>query len=496
MAMSGTRAHPVYSGTALSSFERLKLGRKHGRYDFGRFDKLTGSSYYLGKGSIGDMEVACNFLFTKSRWGVLSEERNPGGIVYLDLVFTEPPDCRLKGAEVKLTLDEDDEDLRRHFASGKPPPKPLVPVHITEHGPQKLHGDERAAFRTVDNSFMPEISASGFGNVGGVGRKSQHQQVVRSNWRFSSSAMPDKRNRATTLKWQLSENELDRQPRHSNRFHTGFAFEHDGQPFFMQVEVSGELESTTSDLKHKVKRRFRRLKFPAEPQTATTLVNFGGRNNAYKDPLDQERNTLQQRMVAANMSTVPLVSENPRGVGVNGPFYHVGAETEEAAIEEETEDVSDEQPYITNRLTDAGMAQLREEAMAVLSLGQTSTRDILRQTEPASQPAQAEGSRPSDDAGADSGIPMQTQTNEPDTPSAAASVSDTSSATLQDGPATPLASSEQIVRLLGEANLPPLLQLIILWLMSIGTRRKQMEETRLLSDDAATPRNVTTCTAN
>ncbi|KAK8106460.1 hypothetical protein PG999_009819 [Apiospora kogelbergensis] len=472
--MPATIAHPVYSGTALSLTERLRLGRKYGRYDFGRFDQLTGSSYYLGKGSIGEMEVACNFLFTKSRWGVLSEARNPGGIVYLDLVFTEPPDCRLKGASVKLTLDEDDEDLRRHFAAGKPPPRPRVPVHITEHGPQKLRGEDQEAMHATKSSFVPQVNAGSFGGFGGVGRETQQQQVKRSNWRFSSQAVPNRKNRATTLQWDLNENELDRQPSHSNRFHTGFAFEHDGQPFFMQVEVSGHLESTTSDLKHKVRRRFKRFKFPAEPQSATTLVNFGGRNNAYKDPLDQERDSLQWRMVEANMSTVPLVSGMQHG---NKRLYQASAEMEEVTMEEETEDVSVgqiEQPYTTNLLTATETAQLRADAMSVLSLGQSSTTTILQSAETrqaAAQSSRSDMPEARDDHNAES---VQTRT---DDSSETLTANDCdSTATEQDDGTKPPVDSAQLQRLLQEANLPPLLQLIILWLMSLGMKRPQLEK--------------------
>ncbi|KAI0841007.1 hypothetical protein F5Y06DRAFT_235259 [Hypoxylon sp. FL0890] len=78
MSISETRCHPVYSGAALPWQERLQLGRRYGKYDFGRFERLEGSVHYIGQGKIGDVEVACKFLFRESRWGVLTPDKNPG----------------------------------------------------------------------------------------------------------------------------------------------------------------------------------------------------------------------------------------------------------------------------------------------------------------------------------------------------------------------------------------------------------------------------------
>lgn len=474
--MSGSTPHPIYSGVALSRRERFKLGRKYGKYDFGRFDQVRGSSYYLGKGSVGDMEVACNFLFTKSRWGVLTPDKNPGGVVYLDLDFTEPPDCRLKGATVQLTLDDEDEDLRRHFASGKPPPRPQVPVQITEHGPQQLHGETVRVMKTTRKAFIPEINTGAFGGIGGVGRESQQQEFIRSNWRLSSQPLPNHFGRPTTMRWDINENQLERQSDHPNTFHTAFAFEHDGQPFFMQVEVGGHLESTTSDLKHQVKRRFRRFRFPAEPRAATTMVNFGGRENAYKTPLDELARSIPDQMVRANMRQVPRVRRARTG---QEPLYQVSAETEETSIDEVAGDAEDEligQSYITNQLTAPEAEELRAGAMAVLSLGQPPARNLF-QPERTRPPLRSGGvDLPDARNDTEEGPPASTPT---DADGSAELESDATA--RQDDTTSPPASAEQMERLLQEAKLPLVLQLIILWLMSLGAKRPQLEQRRLLS---------------
>ncbi|KAI1421344.1 hypothetical protein F5Y12DRAFT_718526 [Xylaria sp. FL1777] len=301
-----SNTHPVYTGNALSRQERWQLGRKFGKYDFNQFRPLQASTHFLGKGKIGEMEVACKFLFQKSRWGVLNLERNPAGVLYLDLVFTEPPGCYLRGATIILTLDEHDGDLQRHFSIKDKTQTPL-PVHVTEHGPHNLVGQLKTREKLRTRQFLPSLNTGGFVEIGGMGQKSKVREVQESQWRFSSQTMPDRSGLATTLRWDLSESDLDRQPKHTNTFHTAFAFQHDGQPFFIRLEVSGVLENIASNLLYKTKQKLKKFKFPGEPQTATTLVNFGGRDNGYTQPLDELARTIPSEMVHANMVPVDQV---------------------------------------------------------------------------------------------------------------------------------------------------------------------------------------------
>lgn len=109
------------------------------------------------------------------------------------------------------------------------------------------------------------------------------------------------------LQWQITENELETQSLHSNVVHTAFSFVHGGQPFFMRVEVSGRLESRTSDLGHQIRHKMRKLKFPANPHNAryaTTLVNFNGRHK-FTTPLDGLVQGLEFAMEHDNM-TAPV----------------------------------------------------------------------------------------------------------------------------------------------------------------------------------------------
>ncbi|KAJ2988326.1 hypothetical protein NUW58_g4035 [Xylaria curta] len=359
-----SNAHPVYTGNVLSRQERWQLGRKFGKYDFDQFRPLQTSDHFLGKGKIGDMNVACKFLFRKSRWGVLAPDRNPGGILYVDLVFTEPPDCYLRGASIILTLDEHDTDLQHHF-SIKNNTRDRLPVHITEHGPQHLLGQSKRVEKFRTRQFIPSVSAAGF-EVGGMGQESKTRKVQESQWRFSSAQLPDRSGRAVGLRWDLCESDLDRQPKHKNTFHTALAFEHDGQPFFIRVEVNGTLESTALNLIHKTKTKLKKLKFSGESQTATTLVYFGGRDNCYTQPLDELARRIPSEMVHANMKpadqvqTLQTSKTEAQGSDVPDDMTLVNewASSDEVPISQAPTEVPDEDE----------MAELKENILALMAL--------------------------------------------------------------------------------------------------------------------------------
>ncbi|KAI1757590.1 hypothetical protein F4782DRAFT_525400 [Xylaria castorea] len=282
--------------------------RKFGRYDFKRFDHLVSQHASLGAASLGKIHVDCKFLFKKSKWGTL-EGRDSAGIVYLDLAFSQPSDCRLKSATVQVTLDDDDEHLVQQF----PPQASRPPVQIVKYGPRHMTGEPQYERIAIHNRFIPSVEVGPFGGAGGVGRESAKVTVRECRWMFESHLMTGGRKRGMNnwaykvLQWQITENELETQSLHSNTVHTAFSFVHGGQPFFMRVGVSGKLESRTSDLGHQIRHTMRKLKFPSNPQSAryaTTLINFNGRHK-FTTPLDGLVQGLELAMEHDNM-TAPV----------------------------------------------------------------------------------------------------------------------------------------------------------------------------------------------
>lgn len=292
---------PCLRGRQMSAGPRLS--RKYGRWDFDRFDDVAPDVASAGGAYLGKSHVDCRFLFRKSKWGMLGAQ-DSAGIIYLDLTFDQPSHCRLRSATVKVTLDDEDEDLALHFPSSK---RSRKPVQIGEHGPRHMRGGPRYETVTRRKVFMPSLDVGGFGGVGGMGSDTAAMQVRECHWTFTSHLMTDSRKKRKAgwsykvLKWELSENELDPQADHPNVVHVAFSFVHGDQPFFMRVEVSGKLDSVRSDTSERIRRGIRRLKLsPSADGTshATTLINFNGRK--FTTPLDGEVRKLEEAMENEN----------------------------------------------------------------------------------------------------------------------------------------------------------------------------------------------------
>lgn len=288
--------------------------RKFGRYDFKRFDHLISQHASLGDASLGKIHVDCRFLFQKSKWGTF-EGHKSAGIVYLDLAFSQPSDCRLKNATVQVTLDDDDEHLVRQFPSRNS----KRPVHIVKHGPRHMTGEPLYQRISTHTRFIPSVEMSPFGGVGGMGKESEKVTVRECRWMFESHLKSGHRKRGDdnwaykVLQLQITENELETQSLHSNTVHTAFAFVHGRQPLFMRVEVSGKLESRTSDLRHQISNKMRKLKLPAtsnRARYATTLINFTDQER-FTTPLDGLVRGLELAMEHENM-TPPVEVERPQ----------------------------------------------------------------------------------------------------------------------------------------------------------------------------------------
>jgi len=276
-----------------------RRNQKYGRYDFERFDHLSSSLANIGYNNFHKVNVNCRFLFKKSRWGVLGENKNPAGIIYLDLTFDQPKDCQLHSATVIVTLDDKDEELRAIDkglrVSRRSPSDSRCPVNLTEcYGPKGFAGPEKTAISKKSLHFTPSAQFGGFG-LGGLGFDRESSSKYSSRWKFSGNLQGKNSTDWTykTLRWELSENDLDTQSTHSNEVHTAFTFEHGGQPFFMRVEIKGKLKKMHARVKDKL------MKFPSSANkddgSIVTLINFGN-HMRFQTPLDERAKELAYEM--------------------------------------------------------------------------------------------------------------------------------------------------------------------------------------------------------
>lgn len=274
-----------------------KQQRGYGRCDYERFDHITTSHVNAGRGKIGEVEVDCRFFFTKSRWGYLGSdygsEGTPGGIIYLDLDFHQPSDCRLRAATVVVTLTDHDNEHQR------PVTHPTSrPVKFTSHyGPRHMRGAERAMQKRTIKQFTPHVEVMGQG-AGGLGVNKERLLITTSRWNFSGHLGSTKgSNWDNQLKWVLEENFHEKQSMHSNVIHTGFAFEHNASRFFMTVEVTGKLVRTRDQLRQS-------LRFKHGEKAVTIKFEW---KNGYSCPalLDNIARDLHLAMEHENRRSIP-----------------------------------------------------------------------------------------------------------------------------------------------------------------------------------------------
>lgn len=274
--------------------------RRFGKYD--RFQPIGSSTSSIGSKSFGRITIDCQLLFNKSQWGTL--EGLPGGIMYLNLNFGPPQGSRLREATITITLDE--QDTRLEACSRSPPLRTLhqsgAAVQVTEwYGPQTLGGTKKSANITSTTKAIPQASILGY-SVGGVGHEQSKKFMKESRWSFNGQLLRGKRTSTyTTLKWHLTENELDGQSFHNPKVHTAFSFEHSGQPFLMKVEIKGRLQKWHEQLQSN-------LKFGvdgAREGRVITLVDFEDYQR-FSRSLDGLARGLPRAMEMENLQDIPI----------------------------------------------------------------------------------------------------------------------------------------------------------------------------------------------
>ncbi|KAK3986749.1 hypothetical protein QBC44DRAFT_247481, partial [Cladorrhinum sp. PSN332] len=298
--------------------------RKYGQNDFERFDEETarGSHLCVGSMSIGKVDIDVKYRWKEARWGVLGDDKSPGGVVYMDLTFKQPHGYWLESARVFVTLSEDSST----YALGKARRRDRVSsrirnsinsdydLQLTEHfGPQFLTGTKTVQTESKLNSFIPTIGAMGVAEIGGMGHSSATLKQRESRWIFKGTIRkPRDSDSFRTLEWELSENQLDPNQPHKQDYQTAFAFEHNYRPVFMRVEVEGKLRSKTQSAKHKVHHNFLRFSSNPNKKDCSTLTHIDlSENKGFQKSLDPVATSLNMAMEMKNGLNPPLEMPDP-----------------------------------------------------------------------------------------------------------------------------------------------------------------------------------------
>ncbi|KAI9739960.1 MAG: hypothetical protein M1818_005016 [Claussenomyces sp. TS43310] len=294
--MNSTLAHPSWPVVA----------RKFGR-SFERFDLLPTAS--LSYRALGKVKVDCRFRQSKSLWGVLGDAENPAGIIYMDLCFDQPKDCKLSSATILVTLEEDDSHGINRDSTDSVNTTSSALQMTDRYGPKQLSGEQKVMPVKKTYHGTPQINVLGNGG-GGLGVDVEQTRTYTSRWSFTGQLQPGKDKRRNgargttyrTIKWELGENDLESRAMHSNVIHTGFAFEHEGKPCYLRVEIDGKLQRTKD-------RFMKHLKFPSEgrKEQGSTLTWIGlSRRDQFERRLDGIADGLPRAMELENYTAIPM----------------------------------------------------------------------------------------------------------------------------------------------------------------------------------------------
>ncbi|PYI01374.1 hypothetical protein BO78DRAFT_464702 [Aspergillus sclerotiicarbonarius CBS 121057] len=280
LTVTGQETQPTYS-------------RQFGRKYYG-FDELSYASVCHRK--LGKVRADCRLRVSQSKWGCLGEASSPAGIVYMDLSFAQPTDCRLSNATVKITLQDTPEPAH---ASNRSERESLQLQFTDRYGPKYLSGEPKNVVTKKILHLTPQINVLGCGG-GGIGVDSEKSIIQENRWTFTGHMRPAQKTDLVyrTLKWELRENDPDCQSIHSNMIHTAFAFQHSEKPFVMRIDIKGRLQGN----RNRIKDKFRQFRFPAPHEkdqgSSDILVRpHGGRQLPYRrlDNLAQDLHIVMER---------------------------------------------------------------------------------------------------------------------------------------------------------------------------------------------------------
>lgn len=257
----------------------------------------TQSSASLCDVNVGRTRIDCCFLMSKTRWGQLHNK--PSGVIYLDLTFHQPADCKL--AEATITMNFEHAYAIRDL--------PAENLEVAEFfGPKILSGEKRERQVSTTLEVNPKVGTGGI-NIEGGGWSQRSDTSYASRWKFTGSrfaaepssshdALNSRTSQYQQLVWHLDENELDNQAIHHSTVHSAVAFHHDPEPFFLDLQIEVKLHRWHHRLKQ-------RLVYPPRSRKACTRASIHPTSDVNPDQNFAElASNLDHAMIDMNLHPV------------------------------------------------------------------------------------------------------------------------------------------------------------------------------------------------
>jgi hypothetical protein len=346
--------------------------RLFGRSDWADFDYLPVIS--AGCRDIGPVKVDCKLRLSESQCGIHTDYGRPAAVLYMDLAFDQPADCKLSEATVHIRLEDGPE-----VSTGiRPPQEPSDwGVRLTDYlGPVSLHGRITKVGEKKAVQWMPHLDGGGMVGFGGLGTEKERSIQHKRRWLFNGNMVCPTGSRRggngeyTELCWKLQENHFECQSLRRKVFQTAFAFEHSIRPFVMMVSIDGRLQKRSHRVRH--------LHFPQALKKSdgamATYVDLGEYYDMQREANRTRLDPLFQRL------HVDLERRNKEKMGDELDDTSVGHSAERDDVGTSHEVVHPEmEPHHDPQL--AGLETMRRE----LTAGSSDTLPPTRQRRPVAE---------------------------------------------------------------------------------------------------------------
>ncbi|KAK3998116.1 hypothetical protein QBC44DRAFT_386391 [Cladorrhinum sp. PSN332] len=189
---------------------------------FKNVETLPITHVQAGFAKIGQAEVCCRLMHTKTQWGFLGEPKRPAAIFYMDIDVRETSGTMLQSLTIEIILGEErDKNSREKSAA------------FTGHyGPAYFHG----------KLLIQPPRAGGMGP--GEEAKASHPS---QGFRLTGNIQPhlgSGRRWYNNLQWELKRStvvdEHEMKP-HNRTYHVAFTVEHNSSLFYLRTIISGKI---------------------------------------------------------------------------------------------------------------------------------------------------------------------------------------------------------------------------------------------------------------
>ncbi|KAG2021788.1 hypothetical protein GB937_004334 [Aspergillus fischeri] len=203
-------------------------------------DLLGTHSQSLGFRQLDRVKIDCSFM-PDSKWGFLGTEPGiPAWLLYLQLQFSQPSDCKLASANIELTFEK----IGPIYGSN------LGPILTEYFGPRGVIGGltEQNGVESIEQKPSIVFETTGVNlNTIGEGSSKNHPEIGK-NWSLHGYTWPvdgDESGLHRRVEWIVKEAIPPHQIiLHRDRIRVGLILQHDSEPFAITVRIEGRLQGS------------------------------------------------------------------------------------------------------------------------------------------------------------------------------------------------------------------------------------------------------------